>query len=117
MDDLSTPSVATVTLSSQMADRAGEAAGVLRLLAHPSRLLILCALVEGEASVSALQARLGEPQALVSQQLARLRKMGLVKPQRSGRVIVYRLSDPRVAQILHALHAAYCGSDSEQPKA
>lgn len=98
-----------------MAERAEEAAAALRLLAHPSRLLILCALVEGETSVSSLQKRLCESQAHVSQQLARLRKMGLVSATRDGRVIRYRLSDPRISTVLEALHQAYCGSDSAPP--
>lgn len=98
-----------------MTAQAEEAAATLRLLAHPSRLLILCALVEGEASVSALQDRLGEGQAQVSQQLARLRKMGLVSAHRDGRVIRYRLADERVATVLQALYVAYCTPDSDTP--
>lgn len=105
LDDLATP----------MSERAEEAAATLRLLAHPSRLLILCALVEGQASVSALQDRLGEGQAQVSQQLARLRKMGLVSAHREGRTIRYRLADPRIATVLEALHKAYCAPDSVPP--
>ena len=98
-----------------MAERAEEAAAALRLLAHPARLLILCALVEGEASVSALQERLGLSQPEVSQQLARLRKMNLVASVRDGRVVRYRLNDPRIRFVLSGLYAAYCNDDSPMP--
>ena len=42
----------------ELQPRAEEAASLLRLLGNPHRLLILCALVEGELSVGQLQARL-----------------------------------------------------------
>lgn len=91
-----------------MAAAAHEAAGALRALSNPSRLLILCKLVEGPASVGALEAGLGLTQAYVSQQLARLRADGVVSATRDGRNMVYTLADPRITPVLRALHAAYC---------
>ena len=56
-----------------MADSAREASEFLKALAHESRLMILCNLLEGEKSVGELEAFLSLRQSTVSQQLARLR--------------------------------------------
>lgn len=92
----------------QMAAAADEAAAALRALSNPARLLILCKLVEGPASVGTLETTLGLSQAYVSQQLARLRADRVVSANREGRNMVYCLTDPRITPVLHALHAAYC---------
>ena len=92
----------------QMADAAEEAAAVLRALSNPSRLLLLCQLVETEKSVGELERALGLGQAYVSQQLARLRAEGLVAATRDGRTMRYRLADPRVTPVLQALYAGFC---------
>ena len=91
-----------------MALAAEEAAGVLRALSNPSRLLILCQLVESEKSVGQLEEALDLGQAYVSQQLARLRSEGLVMATREGRVMRYRLADPRVTPFIHALYNQFC---------
>lgn len=93
---------------SDMAAAATEAAAALRALSNPQRLLILCKLVEGPATVGALEQALGLGQAYVSQQLARLRADGVVSATRDGRAVTYRLADPRITPVLRALHAAYC---------
>lgn len=103
--DTSVQEVPSVTQMKSGADAAGRA---LRSLSNPSRLLILCALVERELSVSELQSRLDLTQAYVSQQLARLRKAGFVEPTRDGRFVRYRLSDGRVEPIIRTLHHVYC---------
>jgi DNA-binding transcriptional ArsR family regulator len=91
-----------------MAQAAEDAAGVLRALSNPSRLLILSQLVDGEKSVGQLEEALDLGQAYVSQQLARLRSEGLVAATREGRVMRYRLSDPRVTPVIQTLYFQFC---------
>lgn len=55
---------------------------------------------EGEKNVSELVAILGQPQSRVSNHLACLRWCGYVDSRREGKYIYYRVSDPRVRQIL-----------------
>ena len=93
-----------------MAAAAEEAAGCLRALSNPSRLLLLCQMVEGERSVGELEAALDLGQAYVSQQLARLRADGLVKSERDGRIVRYSLADSRVKPILQVLYQEFCSS-------
>lgn len=91
-----------------MAASAEEAAGVMRALSNPSRLLILCQLVESQKTVGELESALELGQAYVSQQLARLREEGLVAATRDGRQMRYRLSDPRVTPVLVTLYNEFC---------
>jgi ArsR family transcriptional regulator len=89
---------------------AEEAASMLRALSNPSRLLLLCHLVDREKSVSELEAALNLSQAYVSQQLARLRAEGLVAATREGRTVRYRLADGRIAPVIQTLYEQYCPS-------
>lgn len=87
---------------------ADEAAACMRALSNPSRLRLLCELVDGERNVGDLESALGLSQAYVSQQLARLRAEGLVAARRDGRIVFYSLSDSRVRPILEVLHGQFC---------
>ena len=71
-------------------------ADILRTLASPRRLKILHRLAAGPIEVSRLADDLGLSQPNVSQHLAVLRTAGLVDPDREGREVRYRLSDPDV---------------------
>lgn len=93
-----------------MLEAADEAAGLLKTLSNPARLRLLCALVEGERSVSELEVVLGESQSYVSGQLARMRAEDLVLGRRQGRVIRYRIADRRLLPILERLHDVFCAA-------
>ena len=93
-----------------MAASVEDAAACLRALSNPSRLLLLCHLVEGERSVGEMETALGLGQAYVSQQLARLRADGLVKAVRDGRIVRYSLADERVIPILKVLYQEFCAT-------
>ncbi len=69
-------------------------------LSDLTRLGIVELLLEGEKNVSELVAILGQPQSRVSNHLACLRWCGFVDSRREGKFIYYRVSDPRVRQIL-----------------
>lgn len=98
----------TVIPDHEIAEAADDAAAVMRALSNPSRLRLLCALVGGEKSVSELEKVLGASQSYVSGQLARLRSEGLVACDRDGRIIRYRLADPRVTPVLERLYEVFC---------
>ena len=67
-----------------MRRHAGSAAGLMRSLANPHRLMVLCALSEGEMSVGGLNRRVPLSQSALSQHLAVLRKEGLVRTRREA---------------------------------
>lgn len=87
----------------QMQKNAREASKFLKAICHEGRLMILCHLSTSEKSVTELETLLSSRQAAVSQQLARLRNEGLVASRRDGKTMYYRLTDPRIIQILDLL--------------
>jgi len=87
---------------------ATEASAWLRSLAHPTRLMLLCALAEGERCVADLEAATGIGQPSLSQQLGVLRRDALVLTRREGKFIHYRLASPAVVTLLHLLQAQFC---------
>ena len=80
-----------------------EAAEMVRVLGHPVRLRIVELLESGELTVKEIQGGLDAPQALVSQQLARMRGAGIVEGRRRGANVWYRIADPRVVRMLDCL--------------
>jgi len=87
---------------------AEEASSLLKALAHPDRLTVLCRLAEGEASVGQLNEQVDLSQSALSQHLAVLRRSGVVDTRREGQMIHYRLADAKVQRILEAIHSIYC---------
>jgi len=106
------PPVVDSAMLVALRDKAGAASALLKALGHPSRLLLLCLLIERERSVGDLEAMLGLRQANVSQQLAKLRAEGLVGTRRDGKSIHYFIADPAARQVLAILYDIYCGTDS-----
>jgi DNA-binding transcriptional ArsR family regulator len=86
-----------------LVSQAAEAANFLKALGHDGRLTILCHLVSGPKSVTELENLLSTRQAVVSQQLARLRLEGLVSARREGQAIFYSILDPKVIEMLALL--------------
>jgi DNA-binding transcriptional ArsR family regulator len=68
-----------------------RADAVFRALADPSRRAIFERLTRGEAAVKDLTARFRISQPAVSQHLGALRRAGLVKQRRDGRLAYYRV--------------------------
>lgn len=88
--------------------KADEVAELLKTLANRNRLMIACALVESEYSVSQLEQELGIGQPTLSQQLTVLRSAGIVDTRRDSRQIFYRLTEAKAARLIEALHGIFC---------
>ena len=103
----------TMTLDIEsMRAAADQATGLLRTLANPDRLLLLCQLSQGERSVGELEQLLGIVQPTLSQQLGVLRQEDVVSTRRAGKQIYYSVKDPKVLVILNQLYTLYCGADN-----
>jgi ArsR family transcriptional regulator len=98
----------TGNVADRMKAHAGEAAGLLKELANPARLLILCQLVGGEKSAGELRQALEISQSAASQHLARLREAGLVGADKRGQMVYYRLSGMHAHALLSTLYLIYC---------
>ncbi len=92
-----------------MQKNAAQAANLLKAIAHPERLMILCQLVNGEYSAGDLAKASALSQSAFSQHLAVLRQHRFVNTRKEAQVVYYRLQDPAVIKILNVLHGIYCG--------
>ncbi|MBZ0112191.1 MAG: metalloregulator ArsR/SmtB family transcription factor [Thermoanaerobaculia bacterium] len=81
----------------------------MKTLGSESRLLILCALADGEQSVGELNEVVPLSQSALSQQLARLRHEELVTTRRESQSIFYSLAPGPVYRVIQLLHGLYCG--------
>lgn len=95
--------VASLRRASLDARVLAEAAVMIRVLGHPVRLRLVECLERGERCVSELQDALDAPQALVSQQLAKMRVAGIVRARRDGANVRYEIADERVLRVLDCL--------------
>jgi DNA-binding transcriptional ArsR family regulator len=75
-------------------------AELFKALAHPARIRALELLTESEYSVGELQPLVGIESSHLSQQLAVLRRAGLVTTHKDGSSVIYAIKDPLVADLL-----------------
>jgi DNA-binding transcriptional ArsR family regulator len=85
-----------------------EASTLLKSLANPSRLLVLCALVTREHTAGELEELTGLSQSAISQHLARLRDEQIVGTRREAQRIYYSLTSAEVRTVIETLHGIYC---------
>lgn len=104
-EDVDMSDIASLQASAEAASR------LLKALANPDRLLLLCHLVEEERNVGELEQQLGIVQPTLSQQLAVLRREGLVATRREGKQIYYRIASPAAQALLETLHKHFCNGD------
>jgi len=90
---------------------------VARALTHRVCLRLIDELAAGEATVSDLSARLGEPQPSISSHLSLLRGVGLVEVEARGRQRAYRLREtaPAALSTLRSL-VQEVGAGDRQPR-
>ncbi|WP_458776700.1 metalloregulator ArsR/SmtB family transcription factor [Desulforhopalus sp. 52FAK] len=98
----------------KLKDNAEKAASLLKSMSHPSRLMVLCHLMDREWSVSELNQTVPLSQSALSQHLASLREAGLVQTRRESQIIYYRLYSEAVAAILETLYTIYCTPNNEE---
>jgi ArsR family transcriptional regulator, arsenate/arsenite/antimonite-responsive transcriptional repressor len=77
-------------------------AELFRTLGHPLRIRVLELLQDGPSAVSELLAQLGVEASTLSQQLAVLRRAGIVVSSRKGTSVIYELAASDVAELMRA---------------
>lgn len=98
-------------------DIAATHSDLIKALAHPARLRIVCALARGACSVTGLAEIGGISACTVSRHLTLLRKGRVVKARRVRQTMVYSLRDARIGKFVAILAEAFCVSTpSQQPK-
>ncbi len=88
-----------------------------KTLGHPIRIRVLELLSEREHAVSEMLTEIGIEPANLSQQLAILRRAGLVAARREGLSVTYELTSPQVAELLAVARAILTGVVAGQAEA
>lgn len=80
-----------------------EYALIARALGAPHRMMLLEQLAQGERGVEALADKVGVTVANCSQHLQQLRRAGLVTSRRSGKAVIYRMTDDKTLVLMDLL--------------
>ena len=97
-----------------MEQKAKKVAGLLKGLASPHRIKILCLLADGEKSVSELIEATALPQTSMSQHLHKLRSEGIVDYRRDHRTLYYSVTNTVALEIMQVLHKNFCSTSIQQ---
>ncbi|RYV50814.1 ArsR/SmtB family transcription factor [Pengzhenrongella frigida] len=85
-----------------------------KTLGHPARIRILELLATGEHSVGELMPELGLEASHLSQQLAVLRRAGVVVARKQGNTVIYSMASPDIAALLLLARKVLTGLLTEQ---
>ena len=102
--------------ASEMRRHAEDATELLKALANPHRLQILCVLGEGELSVGGLNKRIRLSQSALSQHLALLRRDRLVAARRESQTIYYRILPGVAMEVIGVLYRHFCAGIRITPR-
>jgi DNA-binding transcriptional ArsR family regulator len=91
-----------------MREHAREAARLMKAVGNENRLMVLCALAEGELSVGELLEKVPLSQSALSQHLAVLRREQLVSTRRESQSIYYSLASSTAGKLVKFLYKTYC---------
>jgi len=99
-------------VDTDLMDNAKRASEFLKVMANENRLIILCALAQGEKNVGELEEILGIRQPTLSQQLSRLRAENVVRTRRESKQIYYRIASDEAIELIGLMHELFCSPDA-----
>jgi ArsR family transcriptional regulator len=89
---------------------------IIKSIAHPIRLKILCILLEGEQSVGEIHSHFSSTYANTSQHLQKLGNMGLLRGEKRANFIYYSIQDHRIQEVVRLLKKLYCHESQDSTK-
>jgi DNA-binding transcriptional ArsR family regulator len=90
-----------------------QKATIIKAMAHPSRLIIIDALAEGERCVCELQRLVGSDLSTVSKHLSVMKRAGIVTDRKEGLQVFYRLRVPCVLRFFDCVDAVLRANSAE----
>lgn len=90
---------------------------IIKAMAHPSRLIIIDALAEGEKCVCDLQRLVGSDLSTVSKHLSVMKSAGIVTDRKEGVQVFYRLRVPCVLRFFDCVEAVLRANTDEAARA
>lgn len=96
---------------------ADDAAAFLTAFANSKRIQIMCELLSGELAVGTIAVKVGLSQSALSQHLARLRSLGLVRTRRDKQTIYYSCNSEDVRTLFATLDLMFVNPPAKVPLA
>ena len=100
----SQPNISSV----QMKNKCDDVAALLKAIAHPQRLMLLCYLADGEKAVGELEKLCGGSQSAISQFLKRMKLEDMLTSEKRGLFVYYKIHDPKVKKLVFSLYKIFC---------
>ena len=91
-----------------MAEKCHEVSELLKHLAHPGRLMLLCLMKDDEYTVTQLSKKSGMSTSAVSQSLGKMYNARLVTKQKSGVETFYTICNSKVLKMMHSMEEIFC---------
>lgn len=86
-----------------------EAAELLKKVAHPTRLAILCSLEKDALCVGDIVEKLSHiSQPMISQHLAVLKANRILSDRKDGQFVFYHISDERILTLIQSMRDIFC---------
>ncbi len=89
-------------------EQVNNVAALLKTMAHPIRLKILCLLQEKEMTVGDIRSEVQTTNANVSQHLTILRNQGIIAFRKDANFIYNRISDARILSLICTMRDLFC---------
>ena len=81
---------------------------ILKSVAHPIRLKILCFLLEGEKNVGEIEQKFGSTISNISQHLTVLRKADIITRRKDANFMYYSLKDNNIVTFMETIKTLFC---------
>jgi DNA-binding transcriptional ArsR family regulator len=81
---------------------------LLKSIAHPIRMKILCFLMEGEKIVGEIEQQFGSTISNISQHLTVLRKANIIDRRKEANFMFYSLKDNNIFKLMETLKNNFC---------
>ena len=81
---------------------------ILKSVAHPIRLKILCFLLEGEKNVGEIEQKFGSTISNISQHLTVLRKADIIIRRKDANFMYYSLKDKKIVTFMETIKTLFC---------
>ena len=81
---------------------------LLKSIAHPIRMKILCFLMEGEKNVGEIEQQFGSTISNISQHLTVLRKASIIDRRKEANFMFYSLKDNNILKLMETLKNNFC---------
>jgi DNA-binding transcriptional ArsR family regulator len=86
-----------------------QASQAMKSMSNPLRLKILCILGDTEVAVQDIVKSVGTSQSNISQHLALMRDMGVLRIRKDGNRVLYRIGDMRTLLLISMIRDVFCG--------